>query len=105
MENDSLLMRYMNEEDGLCVEEGFDLIVLSIGIMPGPDNDNLSDLLGINLDKDGFFAGVDKLHRTSTLKDGIFLAGTAGGPKNIVASMAHAGQAASEVMKHLGVNR
>ena len=104
MENDSLSMRYMNEEDGLCINEEFDLVVLSVGIMPGPDNSNLSDIFDVGLNEDGFFAGVDKLNSSSTLKDGVFLAGTVAGPKNIAASMAHAGQAASEVIKHLGVS-
>jgi len=104
MENDSLSMRYMNEEDGLCINEEFDLLVLSVGIMPGPDNSNLSDVFDVGLNEDGFFAGIDKLNSTSTLKDGIFLAGTVAGPKDIAASMAHAGQAASEVIKHLGVS-
>ena len=105
IEDDRLSIRYMNEEDGLAVEEEFDLLVLSVGIMPGPDNQNLSELLGIHLDEDGFFTAVDKLNRTSTLKDGIFLAGTVEGPRNIAASMAHAGQAASEAMKYLGVSK
>jgi heterodisulfide reductase subunit A len=104
MENDSLSMRYMNEEDGLCINEDFDLVVLSVGIMPGPDNSNLSDLFDVGLNEDGFFAGIDKLNSASTLKDGIFLAGTVAGPKSIAASKAHAGQAASEVIKHLGVS-
>lgn len=103
MENDSLSMRYMNEEDGLCINEEFDLLVLSVGIMPGPDNSELSGIFDVGLNEDGFFAGIDKLNSTSTLKGGIFLAGTVAGPKDIAASMAHAGQAASEVIKHLGV--
>ena len=104
MENDSLSMRYMNEEDGLCINEEFDLLVLSVGIMPGPDNSDLSGIFDVGLNEDGFFAGIDKLNSTSTLKGGIFLAGTVAGPKDIAASMAHAGQAASEVIKHLGVS-
>jgi heterodisulfide reductase subunit A len=104
LENDSLSMRYMNEEDGQCINEEFDLVVLSVGIMPGPDNSNLSDLFDVGLNEDGFFAGIDKLNSTSTVKDGIFLAGTVAGPKSISVSKAHAGQAASEVIKHLGVS-
>jgi len=104
IENDSLSMRYMNEEDGLCINEEFDLVVLSVGIMPGPDNSKLSDLLKVALNEDGFFAGIDKLNSTSTLKDGIFLAGTVAGPKSIAVSRAHAGQAAGEVIKYLGVS-
>jgi heterodisulfide reductase subunit A len=101
LENDRLKMRYMGEE-GAPIDEEFDLVVLSVGIMPGSDNGKLSESLGIGLDQDGFFASTDKLNRTSTAKDGVFVAGTVEGPKTIAASMAHAGQAACEVMKYLG---
>jgi heterodisulfide reductase subunit A len=104
LENDSLSMRYMNEEDGQPINEEFDLVVLSVGIMPGLDNGTLSDLFDVGLNEDGFFTCSDKLNSTLTGKDGIFLAGTVAGPKSIAASMAHAGQAASEVIKHLGVS-
>lgn len=104
MEGDQLRLRYMAEDDGLPVEEVFDLVVLSIGIMPNLENSSLAEIFGIELTDDGFFAGKDNLNRTSTSKSGIFIAGTAEGPKTIAASMAHAGQAAGEVMKHLGVS-
>jgi heterodisulfide reductase subunit A2 len=104
IEDDKLQMRYMNDEDGLPVKEVFDMVVLSIGIMPGSDNKKISELLNIDLNKDGFFACKDKFNRTSTSKDGIFIAGTVQGPKTIAASMAHATQAAGEVKKYLGVS-
>lgn len=104
MEDDKLRMRYLNDEDGSAIEDVFDMVALSVGITPGSDNSNLSELLGIDLDIDGFFACTDTLSRTSTLKDGIFIAGTVQGPKSIPASMAHASQAAGEVLKHLGVS-
>ena len=104
MEGDKLRTRYLNDEDGSAVEDVFDMVALSVGITPGSDNKILSETLGIDLDIDGFFACTDKLNRTSTLKDGIFIAGTVQGPKSIPASMAHASQAAGEVLKHLGVS-
>jgi len=104
IEEDKLQMRYMNDDGGLPVKEVFDMVVLSIGIMPGSDNIRFSELLGIDLNQDGFFACKDKFNRTSTSKDGIFIAGTVQGPKTIAASMAHATQAAGEVMKYLGEN-
>jgi heterodisulfide reductase subunit A len=101
--DNKLCLQYMGEDDGLPVKEEFDLVVLSIGIMPGSDNKTLSELLGLNLDEDGFFLCSDEKNKSSTSKDGIFIAGTAEGPKSIVTSMAHAGQAAGEAMKYLGV--
>lgn len=103
-ENDGVLLRYMSEDEGLAVEEVFELVVLSVGITPGPDNKRLSDMLGIALGENGFFSPTDQLNRTMTAKAGVFLAGTAEGPRTIAASMAHAGQAANEAMKFLGVS-
>jgi len=101
MEDEQLRIRYVQEEDGVPEDAIFDLLVLSIGIMPGADNADLSDLLKIELNQDGFFASADQLNRTLTSENGIFIAGTAQGPKNIPSSMAHAGQAVCEVAKYL----
>ncbi len=83
-------------------EERFDLVVLSVGIMPAADNTTLSETVGAPLNGDGFFASADKLNRASTGQAGIFVAGTASGPKTISESIVHAGQSAGEVMKYLG---
>ena len=102
MEDDRLRMRYATEADGTPVDAEFDMLVLSIGIMPGPDNQRMASLLDIGLDADGFFQSTEGFNRTATTNNGVFLPGTVGGPKTIAASMAHAGQAAYEAMKYLG---
>ena len=105
VEDDKLKMRYLNEEEGQPAEEVFDMIVLSIGITPGADTPALAQCLNIDVNEDGFIAAVDTLNKTKTANAGVFIAGTVEGPKTIAASMAHAGQAASEVMKYLGVSK
>lgn len=104
-ENDRLTLRMVDEAEGTPVMETFDLVVLSVGIMPNPKNQTISELLGIGLDADGFFANTDALNQTSTSQNGIFIAGTARGPNSIAGSMAQAGQAAGEVLKYLGVTK
>ncbi len=94
--------RYMTEEDGAPVDEIFDLVVLSVGIMPGADNSALSRTLGIDLNGDGFFARPDLLNTSLTGRSGLFVAGTAGGPMTIAGAMAHAGQSAAAVLQYLG---
>ncbi len=105
IENGNLNMRLFDEAQGTPIMEPFDLVVLSIGIMPNSENEKLSAQMDIALDEDGFFKNSDDLNKTSTSNDGMFIAGTAQGPKNIAASMAHAGQAASGVLKYLGVTK
>ena len=100
--NDRLRMRFMEEETGMPTDAEFDLLVLSVGIMPGSDNQALAGIFGLELNPDGFFAAPDSLNPTLTANRGIFLAGTVQGPKTIASSMAHAGQSAREVIKYLG---
>lgn len=102
-DDDRVRTRFMAAEGSSeAVEDDFDLVVLSVGIMPAADNASLSELVGAPLNGDGFFASTDKLNRTRTGQDGIFVAGTASGPKTIAESIVHAGQSAGEVMKYLG---
>jgi heterodisulfide reductase subunit A len=100
-DNDRIRTRFMSETDGNPVEEEFDMLVLSVGIMPGNDNAALAELLGIELDGDGFAAGANALETAATNQAGIFLAGTVQGPKTIANTMAHAGQSAGKVIKYL----
>lgn len=102
-DDDRIRTRFMAAEGSSeAVEDDFDLVVLSVGIMPAAENPSLADLIGAPLDGDGFFACADKLNRAITGQTGIFVAGTATGPKTIAESIVHAGQSASEVMKYLG---
>jgi heterodisulfide reductase subunit A len=104
-ENDSPLVSIMDENDGTLTHEAYDLVVLSVGIMPGPDNARLAELARISLTPNGFMQSVNDLDATSTAVDGIFVAGTATGPKSIAETMANAGQAVRNTVKHLGVSR
>lgn len=100
-EGDQLLVCHVNEQDGRAMREAFDLVVLSVGIMPGASNAALAEKLNIDLDQHGFLASPDSLDDTATSQAGIFLAGTAQGPKDIADSMAQAGRAARRVAHYL----
>ena len=102
-DDDRIQTRFMaTEGNSETVEEIFDLVVLSVGIMPGADNAALAETVGTPLNDDGFFTCTDKLNRAMTGQKGVFVAGTASGPKTIAESIIHAGQSAGEVMKYLG---
>jgi heterodisulfide reductase subunit A len=104
-DDDRVRTRFMAAEGSSeAVDDDFDLVVLSVGIMPAADNAALSELVGAPLNGDGFFACTDMLNRTATDQEGVFMAGTATGPKTIAESIVHAGQSAGEVMKYLGRN-
>ncbi len=88
------------EDTELCqpMEISVDLAVLSVGIDPTPTNPILAGLLKVPLDTNQFFLEKHpKLDPSGTYSAGIFLAGTAQGPKDIADTVAHAGLAAAKV--------
>ena len=71
-----------------------DLLALSTGIV-ARDNRRLSEMLGVPLDGDGFFAEAHpKLRPTDLLRPGLFVCGLAYGPRFIAEAIAQARAAA-----------
>lgn len=100
----SLRLRYLDEESGKAVEAPFDLVVLSVGIGPGADNAALAALLNLELTSQGFFRAADQHQRSQTSQPGLFLAGTAEGPKDIAGCITQAlatARQASQYVKEL----
>ncbi|MDD1746773.1 MAG: CoB--CoM heterodisulfide reductase iron-sulfur subunit A family protein [Methanomassiliicoccales archaeon] len=76
-----------------------DLVVLSTGIRPNPDNEELSKMLKVPLSKDGFFLEAHmKLRPVDFATEGIFLAGLAHWPKTADETMGQASGAAARAM-------
>jgi heterodisulfide reductase subunit A len=94
-------LRYLNEETGEAESAAFDLVVLAVGLGPGADNPELAALLKVDLSPAGFFKAADTQHRSLTSQPGLFLAGTAEGPKDIAGCIAQALAAARQVNKYL----
>jgi heterodisulfide reductase subunit A len=70
------------------LEIGVDLVVLATGMTPRK-NDSLNDVLKIPKSKDGFYNEIHiKLRPVETAIDGVCIAGTAQGPKNLSESVA-----------------
>jgi len=96
-----LEVRFEDISQGKVCRDTFDLIVLSVGISPGMNSWDLARILGINLSDEGFFDVKDSLSPNETNVDGIFVAGTCQGPKDIPDSIAHGIAAASKAMQVL----
>jgi heterodisulfide reductase subunit A len=80
------------------VELEVDLLVLSIGLEPRSDIDDIARIFNVTATKteDGFLMEAHpKLRPVDTLTDGIFVAGTVVGPKDIPDTVAQAKAAAS----------
>ena len=92
--NKNLFIRAENVESGEPIEEEFDMVVLSTGIVPTATND-LEKILPIPIGDDGFFVTANpKIDPVTTSLKGIFTAGVAESPKDIPDSVAQASAAA-----------
>jgi len=76
-----------------------DMVILGVGMEPCADAGTVSALFGINRSEDGFFLERHpKLAPVDTASDGIFIAGTCQGPKDIPDTVAQAGAAAAAAL-------
>jgi len=96
-----LEVRFENISEGKVERETFDLVTLSVGIAPRKDSWDLAKILGINLGDYGFFDTKEPLNSVETNVEGVFLAGTCQGPKDIPDSIAHGIAVAERVMEVL----
>jgi heterodisulfide reductase subunit A len=76
-----------------------DMLILSTGLQPQADSEEIRRMFNISCSAGGFFLERHpKLAPVNTFTDGIFLAGTCQGPKDIPDTVAQAGAAASEAL-------
>lgn len=79
-----------------------DLAVLAVGLLPNPDAGKILAGGELKLDRVGWVESADENgHPTKTSVGGVFVAGTASGPKDIPDSIVHAAAAASECAAYL----
>jgi heterodisulfide reductase subunit A2 len=81
------------------VEVEADMVVLAVGLEPGSGGQEMSKMLKLSCTGDRFLAEAHpKLRPVDTTSDGIFLAGTCQGPKDIPDTVAQAKAAASSAL-------
>ncbi len=91
-------------EGGKKKEEVFDMVVLSIGLMPPADAKDLAERLDIELDRH-HFAATRCLSPIETSKPGIYVCGAFQGPKDIPGTVMEASAAANTAMGLLATVR
>ncbi|MBU1014474.1 MAG: FAD-dependent oxidoreductase [Bacteroidetes bacterium] len=98
----SIQIKVEDTLSGRPLKMNVDLLVLLIGMLPSKGTNNLGEKLGLNFEKNGFIMGKDSHFQSNlTNEDGIFIAGTSGGPMNISDTISHARAAALEVDQFL----
>ncbi|MCL4241482.1 MAG: FAD-dependent oxidoreductase, partial [Dehalococcoidia bacterium] len=96
---DGLAVRYEDTVSGEVREEDFDMVVLATAVKPPDGLAGLADVLGLEMDPDGFIQSSEGegglIHTT---RAGVFAAGCATGPKDIPDSVAEGGAAAASAL-------
>ena len=79
-----------------------DLVVLSTGMVPAIDTAHMAEVLNVDRDEDGFIEILDRKNRaTETTAEGIFVCGSASGPKALSEVNTEASAVASEIHNFL----
>ena len=99
-DNQSVRLRYEDQEGaGAVMEREHDLVVLSLGMVPEWHPEGICP---VGCDTDAFIrTPMSRLSPTLTDMEGVFVAGVAAGPKDIVDTIAEAGAAAMEASNYL----
>jgi heterodisulfide reductase subunit A len=103
---DKLVVRAEDTLLRRTVEVEADLVVLAVGLEPAAAGDDVARMLKLARTSDGFLAEAHpKLRPVDTTSDGIFLAGTCQGPKDIPDTVAQAKAAASSALIPLSMGK
>ena len=96
-ENGGVTVRYEAQDGGGVTKADHDLVVLSLGMIPGW---NPEGVCPVSSGSDKFIKTIQpKISPTLTDMNGVFTAGAAAGPKDIVDTITEAGAAAMEASK------
>ena len=92
------------DQTGEIKEEEFDMVVLSVGMVPSAASKSLGKKLGIELDPHGF-AATSTFSPLTTSRPGIYVCGVFQGPKDIPETVAQASGAAAAASEALAEAR
>jgi heterodisulfide reductase subunit A2 len=101
-EGDKVMVWGVDTLTGLPVEVAADLVVISPAMVPSEGTRQMAEMLGVEVDEFGWWAEKDgNLAPLETRRPGIFLAGTAIGPKDIPEAVSQGSGAAGKVLSLL----
>jgi heterodisulfide reductase subunit A-like polyferredoxin len=94
-----LTVQYASES-GSVTEDQFDMVVLSVGLEPSEKSRQLAGKLAVRLDDNGFI-WTESTKPLQTSRPGVFVAGTASGPKDIPETVTQASGSAGKASQFL----
>ncbi len=95
-EANNLIIHYESEA-GEIKQEEFDMVVLSVGLVPKDGTAQLAKKLRVNLNEHGF-CRTSEFMPVDTIRDGIYVCGAFAGPKDIPETVTQASGAAAKAM-------
>jgi len=102
MNNNQMLVKGEDIFNDRLVEFEVDMVILAVGLIPSPGTEELSRILGVQRDNDGWFSELDyNGSPTDTEKGGIYVAGMCQAPKDIPDTVAQASAVAAGVLSSL----
>jgi heterodisulfide reductase subunit A2 len=102
-ETKNVVVRYATFDDGVKEKE-FDMVVLSVGLNPPADHEELADKFGIELNSHGFCKTSNE-NPMETTRPGIFVSGAFQGPTDIPESVFTASGAGAQCGELLDYRR
>ncbi len=94
-------LQIIREDEGKNIRESYDRIVLSIGQRPPVGIRETAALLGLSVNEFGFLGAGAFPDNGRTAVQGVYVAGACCGPKDIEATVEHAGQTVSAIITDL----
>lgn len=102
MKNSQMIVKGEDILNDKLVEFQVDMVILAVGLIPSPGTEELSRMLGITTDTDGWLSELDyNGSPTDTDRGGIYVAGMCQGPKDIPDTVAQASAVAAGVLRTL----
>lgn len=100
-EDGRIKVRYEDTIEGRIVEDEFDLVVLAPAVLPSNGNKELAEALGIELDEYGFIKTGVNGDPIATTRPGVYVCGSASGPKDICDTVQEGSAAAIRALSHI----
>jgi heterodisulfide reductase subunit A len=99
MKGEQIIVRGEDILNDKIVEFKVDMVILAVGLIPAPGTEDITRILGITRDSDGWFSELDyNGNPTDTERGGIYVAGMCQGPKDIPDTVAQASAVAAGVL-------
>jgi heterodisulfide reductase subunit A len=90
----NLIVRVENTENGQLLEDEFDMVVLSSGLVPSQGSAEINKMLNLPIDQYGFFEELNRISPVDTKIEGVYMAGVCESVKDIPDGVGQASAAA-----------